>query len=297
MKMNNMLRTSSWIGIMLLMAIGISCTETESPLQQEASYVAEDAIIDAYFEDVDDLAGIVVGSADATAGNTGRMSETIVVTDLRICEDATLTLTIDEEASAPGHPVGDIVIDFGTEGCEGPGGNVRKGKILIHFEGRRFLPESVITTTFENYEINGIKLEGTRTLTNISESTEEAPIFQVELENGKAIWPDATEATRTHCFIREWVREPNPINDVLKVSQCGDAANAASGTNRRGRSYTMSILTTLEYKRCAPIAVKGVKQFVADGRTISIDYGDGACDRIVTLTVEGTVRTVSVANR
>ncbi|GIV35990.1 MAG: hypothetical protein KatS3mg032_0369 [Cyclobacteriaceae bacterium] len=276
-----------------------SCDLQEKPLQEEAAYVAEDVISDYAFEDADDLAGLAMLSDAATAG--GRVSgepRVITINDPRCnCDNLVVTITMDPE-STPEHPIGTIVIDFG-DGCTGPLGNVRKGKIIVNFNGRRFLPGSYITTTFDGYSINDIALEGIRTLTNISESTENFPAFEIQLEGGKATWPDGTIATREHCFVREWQRASNPINDQLVVSQCADREVAASGTNRRGRAYTMVIVEPLVYKRGCPIAVSGIKEFtdVTSGKVITVDYGDGDCDRTVTITFNGQSRTFEVDRR
>lgn len=53
----------------------------------------------------------------------------------------------------------------------------------------------MITTT-EGYTINGVTLEGTRTLTNAQTSTSDAPRFNVVLANGKATFPNGLIATR-----------------------------------------------------------------------------------------------------
>jgi hypothetical protein len=291
------------LALVAIVSLGavISCTENDLALQQEAADVAEDAITDYFFEDADDMTSLVMLADDGT-DTGGRVAEgprTITITDPRFnCEGIVITITMDEE-STPNVPKGEIVIDFGEAGCTDILGNLRKGKIIINFTGRRFLPESTVVTTFDGYSINDIQLSGVRTLTNITESNVEAPKFQVELENGKAIWPDATEATREHCFVREWIRAANPLNDAMVVDQCADAEVAASGTNRRGRAYTMTILEPLVYKRGCPIAVEGVKQFVdvATGKVVLVDYGDGACDRIITISVDGNSRSVNVGRR
>ena len=289
----------SLVAILSLGAV-ISCTEDDLALQQEAADVAEDAITDYFFEDADDMTSLVLLADDGPdSGERTAASRQITITDPRFnCDGIVITITMDEE-STPNVPKGEIVIDFGEEGCTDILGNLRKGKIIINFTGRRFLPESTVVTTFEGYSINDIQLSGVRTLTNITESNVEAPKFQVELENGKAIWPDATEATREHCFVRTWQREPNPLQDKMVVDQCDDAEVAASGTNRRGRAYTMTILEPLVYKRGCPIAVEGVKQFVdvATGKVVTVDYGDGACDRIITISVDGNSRSVNVGRR
>lgn len=277
----------------------ISCTEDNLALQQEAADVAEDAITDYFFEDADDMANLVL-AIDNGSYEGGRVasSRTIQIQgDSRICNGVTITVTINE-GSTNENPSGTITIDFGA-GCEDILGNVRKGKIIITFSGKKFLPGSTVKTTFVGYSINSIQLSGVRTLTNITASNVEAPKFQIELVEGLAIWPDATTATREHCLVRTWERAQNPTQDRMVVNQCAGAEVAASGTNRRGRAYTMSIIEPLVYKRGCPIAVEGVKQFVdvATGKVITVDYGDGDCDRIITISVDGNSRSVNVGRR
>jgi len=283
----------------------ISCTEDNLALQQEAADVAEDAITDYFFEDADDISSLVLLADDGPdTGERTATSRQITVTDPRFnCAGIVITITMDDESTS-NVPKGSIVIDFGTTGCADVLGNVRKGKIIINFTGRRFLPGSIVVTTFDGYSINDIQLSGVRTLTNITESSESAPKFQVELENGKAVWPDATEATREHCFVRTWQRGGNPSLDAMVVDKCTNNDSwphdyTATGENRRGRAYTMTILEPLVYKRGCPIAVEGVKQFVdvATGKVVLVDYGDGACDRIITISVDGNSRSVNVGKR
>ncbi|WKZ58187.1 MAG: hypothetical protein QY309_09930 [Cyclobacteriaceae bacterium] len=284
----------------------ISCTEDDLALQQEAADVAEDAITDYFFEDADDMTGLVMvadnGSYEYEGGRIASSRTIQIQGDSRICNGVTITVTIDE-GSTNENPSGTITIDFG-DGCQDVLGNVRKGKIIITFSGKKFLPGSTIVTTFDGYSINDIQLSGIRTLTNITDSNVSAPKFRVELENGKAIWPDATEATREHCFVRTWQRGGNPSLDAMVVDKCTNNDSwphdyTAAGENRRGRAYTMTILEPLVYKRGCPIAVEGVKQFVdvATGKVVTVDYGDGACDRIITISVDGNSRSVNVGRR
>jgi hypothetical protein len=53
------------------------------------------------------------------------------------------------------------------------------------------------------------------------------------------------------------------------------------------------------YKRGCPIAVSGIKVFTntSTGQEITINYGDGACDRIVTITIDGQSRDIEVGRR
>jgi hypothetical protein len=285
--------------VVTAMGLLVSCTDENLALQEEAALITEDVVTDYYFEDTDDMAGLVLLSDDGPESG-GRVAESrpIQVNDNRFnCAGVVITITIHEESTLE-MPKGEIVIDFG-DGCVDVAGNERKGKIVINFEGRRFKPGSTVVTTFIGYSVNGIALSGTRTLTNMTGSITDAPKFRVQLEGGKITWPDGTEATREHCFVREWIRAANPLNDAMIVSQCEDVDFAAEGINRRGKAYQMIIVEPLMYKRGCPLAVSGVKQFidVASGKVILVDYGDGTCDRTITITVDGNSRSVEVKKR
>lgn len=296
MKTNKILAKVVGMAAIASLAVVFSCQEEDDPFATEASYVAEESVTDTYYEDADDMAGLAMASESGTAGGKVSSEAGILSDDRFLCADLSISFSIESTSLIP---IGDIVIDFGNS-CQDPRGNVRSGKVKVHFEGRRFLPGSTVTITFENYVINGIILNGTRILTNISESNEALPKFQVQLE-GSIKWPDGTEATRQHCFIRAWHRNTldNLADDELRVTQCGNVDFAATGINRRGIEYRVIILVELVYKRGCPIAVSGKKKFieVSTGKEIIIDYGTGVCDRLITIEINGRVRTHNVGKR
>lgn len=274
-----------------------SCEDKVDFNAKDTSNVENEAAVDGYFEDADDMSTLVVAAEPGTLSGSREAAGRAVGKDKLDFRFAcnTTTVTIDFAAdNTQATPHGTITIDFGTEGCTDSKGNIRKGKIRVEFKGRRFLPQSTITTTTEGYSINGIALEGTRTVTNISGSTEDAPKFSITLTNGKAIWPDGTSATREVSRTREWVRGSNPMNDQWRVT------GSANGTNRNKDVYEMEITRTLVYKReCAIgarvfMAVEGTKELTVNGKLITIDYGTGDCDRTVTITVEGQSKQVEV---
>jgi hypothetical protein len=187
-------------------------------------------------------------------------------------------------------PHGIITVDFGT-GCIDNRLNVRKGKLKFAYNGRRFQPGSTVVLTTDNYSINDIKLEGTRTSTNVQGSTSAAPKFNVVLSNGKATFPDASIAERESDITWEWIRAANPSDDYLIIK----SNSTASGTTRGGRSYDVSLVEDLKYKRFCGIAVDGIKRYIIDEeKEIVIDYGDGTCDKAVMITVNGVTRNISV---
>lgn len=274
-----------------------SCEDRLNFATRDTDNVENEASTDGYFEDTDDMSAMAMTADEGTlTGSRESSGRTITKSKLDArfaCESTTVTIIFAAD-NTPQVPHGTITIDFGATGCTDAKGNTRKGKIVSEFKGRRFLPGSTIVTTLVGYSINGVGLEGTRTVTNIAGSTDSAPKFDIKLEDGKASWPDGTFATREVSRTREWIRGTNPLQDEWRVS------GTAAGTNRNGTDYTMTITKTLVYKReCAIsnrvfMAVEGVKELTADGKRLTIDYGSGECDRKVTITINGRSKEVEV---
>lgn len=297
MKTNLMLKSLSFFAFVALLFLA-SCQDDKIDFSaNDSQNVENEAVSDAYYEDADDMSSIAV-SSDATTLDGSRESEggrkyTVKVSDLAKRFDCAVVTFETDPSSSFQTPKGTITIDFGT-GCTDAKGNVRKGKIVINYTGKRFLSGSSVVTTFADYFINGVKIEGTRTVTNTSASLESNPIFNIVVSGGKATWPDATFATREVNRTREWKRGNTPNVDQWIVS------GTASGTNRNGRAYQMEITKPLVYKReCAIsdkvfIAVEGTKVLTVESKQITIDYGDGSCDKLVTITVNGKSREVEV---
>lgn len=276
------------VALSLMGSIGIlsSCKEEERLTASDTQDITEEALTDAYFQDVDDIGGVVIGSPDNDQYSGGRSAGTITITDDR-CKCATVTI---ETSGTLEHPEGLITVDFGT-GCMDARLNVRKGKLKFAYSGWRFVPGSEVVLTTENYYINEVKLEGTRTSTNVQGSTSDAPRFNVVLTNGKATFPDGSVAERQSNITWEWIRAANPSEDYLVIGQ----QSQASGVTRGGRSYQVSLVEELKYKRFCGIAVDGIKRYILDeDKEIVIDYGDGTCDRSVTIKVNDVTHNITV---
>ncbi len=122
-----------------------------------------------------------------------------------------------------------IVLDFGN-GCVGPGGRVRKGKIITVYTGPMVAPGSKATTSFENYYVDSNKIEGVHVIQN--NSTSNNKIFTVRVENGKITKPNgnytAWNKNKTWTQI-EGNGTPNfPQDDVFSIT------GSANGTIKKG---------------------------------------------------------------
>ncbi len=276
-------KTIFGLGLIALI-LSVSCTTGVEPTTAfDETAVAADLIAQADFDEVDDLTSSAMGVADGGIG--GRIAE---MDDERM---RCAVVTHDFENK-------EIVIDFG-DGCTGPNGVTRSGKIIINYDGRRFVPGSYWMVTFENFYINGRHIEGVRTVTNISESLEDNPTFSVVLEGGKITWPDSTFATREVNLVRVWVRSPNPLLDEYHIL----AESTTSGSTKATVRYNSLVIEDLIIKRACMgpnggrLPVAGVKEITFGDKTYTVDFGDGECDTIVTVTVDGESRTIDLSDR
>jgi len=295
MKTNNLI--GKWLALFLLLGLSFAaCRDEEALSNEEANDIIEDAVVDGYFEDVDDLSNVVLMDEDVPPG--GRVAgDPIIVNDGRLgCAEVTLQITSESPIA------GIITIDFG-DSCLDVRGNKRKGIIKITFEKRWFVPGATRQVELVDFAVKAagarqwVALEGIRIWRNLTNSTENIHRTEITLTDGKATWEDGSFATREHSFVRSWIR--NNTNSQLDQLQ---VEGQASGTTRRGADYEMAILEKLVYKRECVVtegirmAVDGVKQYSMNGKTLVIDFGDGECDRIITITVNGQVRNSNVGS-
>ncbi|MEO7992313.1 MAG: hypothetical protein ABI663_22375 [Chryseolinea sp.] len=293
MKLKNLFLKSMSLACIGAASLVSSCTDENRLTLQDTQDITEEAVTDSYFQDMDDMAGVAVQTPSDDQYSGGRVSTPITIEDDRFCDGIVVTVDPGVE-STPNQPYGVLTVDFGTTGCTDLKGNIRTGKLIFTYNGLRFQPGSTVITTTDNYTINGIKLEGTRTLTNVTGSTTEAPKFNVTLVEGKATFVDTSVAERESNITWQWNRSGTTdlTDDFLLI----DKSSTASGTTRGGRAYEVSLTKDLTFKRlCGGMPVSGTKKYLINGdKEIVIDYGSGDCDKKITVTVNGIARSLTV---
>ena len=181
------------------------------------------------------------------------------------------------------------------DGCEGPHGVVRSGKIIITFSGERKEAGSYRTVTLEDYMVDSVALEGIRTVTLVS-SDSVSRVVSTSMTGGKVTFPDGTFATRDASKTKTIVRGEDEGDDYSTVS------GSASGVKRDGTAYSNTIVEDLLFLRSCRAAgiyvpVSGIKEVTNGDTTASIDYGDGECDNIVSVTVDGETTEETIETR
>lgn len=259
----------SWIagGVALLSAASCDLTDlspgTTADDQEDTEIVSMDVNDDYYFEDADDLSGTALDEQLSSGGKTSGDSR---------FNCAVITRTGDENA-------GTLTIDFGT-GCEDNRGRIRKGSIVITYNGRPSVQGSSWTIQFVNYYINDVNLSGTRTVT-VTSVANGVTTTEVIVNDGEARFKDGSIARRRLHRHREAHRNNNILDRLIIYG-------TEEGNHRNGRGFKIEITEPLVYDRsCGSdvfIPVKGVKVITHGAREIKVDYGDGSCDNAVTIT-------------
>ncbi|GAB4237175.1 MAG: hypothetical protein Tsb0034_12200 [Ekhidna sp.] len=246
----------------------MSCSDNEESATNLLDVIdlEAEAALESNFEDLD----VIVDAGLETVSSNGRVEED------EILDCAVKTHDKDNKT---------LTIDFG-DGCEGNDGRVRAGKVIITYSDHRLIPGASRTITLDGFSVDGVAVEGTRSIENISASLDDHPTFSVSLIGGKMTFEDETFATRETEHTRTWVRGKNPLNDEAWIE------GTASGQRRDAVSYQVTVLERIVYKRGCKlnrvfIPVSGVKQITSGGNIVLVDYGDGECDNIVTITING----------
>lgn len=254
------------------LAIGFtSCkkSDTKDELETTFQLSADQAMADNLAEDANDMF-MEVAVEKNVAGNFGPDP---VPNNFIPC--ATVTVT-----PAQGFPK-TIVIDFGTS-CTDSRGNVRSGKINIVISDSVRRPGSTAVMTFDNYYKNQYKIEGKYTWTNTSTATVRS--WRRDTENGKITAPDARYWL--HFGTRDVVQTagvgtPSIIDDVFSVTGTHTVTNASN------QSRTCTVLEALQKKNACANIDKGKLKIQGPNHYATIDFGDGTCDNLATISIDG----------
>jgi hypothetical protein len=189
-----------------------------------------------------------------------------------------------------------VTINFGSEGCEGPFGNIRKGVITIIVTDRYIKQGSVRTVTFNDFYVNDFKIEGTKTVTNEGRNDDGFMYFTVELTGGKVITPAGKEITHEFNRTRTWIE-----GELTKRWRWDDVyliEGESTGMNRFGKTYTRTITSPLMVATACRWIMSGTIEIQPEDRSlILLNFGNGECDDVATITVNGETKEIKLHGR
>jgi hypothetical protein len=252
---------------MIPLGFMISSCQKSTPLEDSTIEAADDAVLaEAVFDDA--FASLEIA--------------TVIAEDMKksgsVVDSCPLvTVTFPEQSFWPVN----VVIDYGT-GCTGLNDVVRSGKIILTLSAPRQELQSVRTLTFDNYYVNGAKVEGTTVVTNTGPNNNSNVVFSVVLTGGKITFSDSKFIEREFERYREYTAGYltwwTPWDDKCLIT------GVAAGTNLNGVSYTALVANPLEWQATCRFLVSGTIGFEIEGKEpFELDYGAGECDANATL--------------
>jgi len=292
--------------ILLAFVSLISCKKETSNKTEDESFASlvsseADAESEIIFNEIFDnvmgvnndvgLAGVGVFGM-ASPGSSGEMARTTA------CPDVTKTHLNPPDV----FPV-KIVLDFGS-GCVGRDGRLRAGKIITVYTNRLIFPNAKATTTFENFSIDSIKVQGTQIITNLSELSSTNTVinkWKVVIEGAKLTKPNGNyvewNSTRTITQLEGMNTPDLPLDDIYKIE------GSSTGKVMRGNiliGWHSEITEPLIKKFNCRWIVKGTIRVVrlnlsnTSSWAGAINYGDGRCDNKAVVVINGVSHEITL---
>ncbi len=183
-----------------------------------------------------------------------------------------------------------LTIDFGEENCLCGDLKYRRGKIIVTFTGGYRHPGTVININFEDYYVNDNNVDGTKVITNMGlndagnlyYNISVTGVIHLSLDRGTLSW----NSTR----VREWTEgvDTRKLRDDVYL-----ITGSATGIRANGHTWEMEITNPLRKELSCRYIVSGTVEITPEGLSTRIlDYGDGECDNIATVIIDGVTYTI-----
>jgi hypothetical protein len=267
-----------------------ACQKDEATVisDEELQLTEEDALTETLFNDLLESVdnAIFVVEDNLSSGTQKSM----------VIETGCPTITVDKPDTTNWPKV--ITIDWG-DGCEGFYGHTRSGMAKITITGWMRRPGSMKTVELFDYYINGIKVEGTKTVSNDGFNNNGNLTFTAVLEGGKLTIPteDGGSIIVTKEFTRykEWVegmKTKNFYDDVFYILGSAEGSNYKQQQYRRTITYRLEWAASCKFMKSGTVVIEH-----GDNLPITLDYGDGKCDNEATITINGETKRILLRHR
>jgi hypothetical protein len=286
MKMN-ILKTITYATVCLGLVF-TACKKKDKELADSDTSIAEEQSVTATLSN--EMADIADEATDKSNTDISglRIND---ANDLSVSQCATFTRYNKDSTN-----VDTVIVDFGTGTSICKDGKIRSGVLTIIYTGgtkyKKFNSNATITTS--NYTVNGHLFVGTKTIQNITQAGGNLK-FSIVV-NGTITRKNGAVLTYTANRTREWIAgaaTKDRSDDVIQVTGSETATNTTTG-----KVWTATVLSPLVRKftaNCKKHFVQGVVEVTITGKPNRvIDYGNGICDNIITVTINGKTYTVTL---
>ena len=174
--------------------------------------------------------------------------------------------------------------------CELPNGNIVSGTLTLSFERNFEALTKTINFSLENFVFNGVAVEGSSSIerTRQNENGNPQSVAQASFD---ATWPDETTASFSGTRTREWIEGSD-------TPFWGDNVFLITGNrtfiNRQGTNFQKEIIEPLRRELACRFIVSGILEITRGDATATLDFGDGDCDSVGTLTTADGSREINL---
>jgi len=289
-------------------------TEAE---ERQASFISSDAdaeatiVFNGLFDDVmganlTKIEGLQTGSTGifglSSIGNTSIGGNTGRSDSLPSCASVTVF-----HLNGTGFPI-KIITEFSASGCLCNDGHVRKGRLIFIFTDRLSVPGAIATTTFDNFWVDSIHVEGTHKITNTSASTTTAQIYKVDID-AKLSKPNGNYSEwHNHYVLTQTDGITYPIQFAFQTYGFKIFPGSAFGKVKRNDvlvAWRAEVIEPLVKRYNCRWISKGIVRITRDNLANNslwvghLDYSFpnspiGGCDNRAKLTVNGNVHEITL---
>ncbi len=262
MKMSKLIFSSAlMMGVVFTNCTKDESTDNQAATQQMVAASEDNSTAEDLYQNVDDQVDVIV---EARGGGGSDCP----------------TVTVDPSWDAFPRTV---TIDFGTDGCTGPDGRIRKGQIVVVQTAEWWVPAAERTTTFLDFSVDGAQLEGTATLVNQGYDANGNITLTRTVANAKITFPN--DDVTTWESQQQLTQIEGGGTPLILLDNVFEFTSNSSGINRNGEAFTVETIEPLVKSKLCPWIVSGIIQLDVAGKTLKLNYGTGNCDKFGTLTL------------
>ncbi len=275
----------NWLPVFTLMLLLFSCVKEETPEKIEKTPEVEkivytsDAVksaidINSSFKFTDN---ILFQAFDFFTGKMKSESRDFSCADISFENDFWKTPNI-------------MTIDFG-DGCENGNGDIFAGKLIVDYNKFLNRTGAVRTTSFDQFSINGDLITGTETTSNLGRNSNEHYEIQKTLTDG-IINTEENPISLAYNHIYTFAMSGSPMDFTDKNIVI---SGSSSGTTPEGEAFTATIDSPINISAECKCTNAGQETFVFSNGQFVVDFGDGSCEAITTITLpDNSVETTDI---
>lgn len=262
-------------------------TESAAPNANQADNLtinaaADQAIVSGIY---DDLFGIALEvGAKAGMNQAGRKANIDLTAKLGSCALA----EIDDVSAGQWPKV--MLIKFGAQ-CADATGRVRAGNIQVTYSNFFYYPNATITIKPLSYTVNGIAVQGTKVITNLSSNSEYK--YSAVVTDGVLKLDTVTISYKSNATIKQ-------TDGLATLGDVTDDVFSIFGTdsliypNGTTAAITVGEADALERKIECPWFSKGKALVTVGNISANVNYGNGVCDDSATIDLGDKVKSIQL---